>query len=128
MFCIKCGAQLNGAAFCTSCGTQANAAATPPIAQPAPSSYQAPYVAPATPTTNGLAVASFVISLVCLPILGFILGLVALNQINNSPTPQGGKGLAQAGVIIGAVFTFIWVLLLLNPAFWVGFNSAYYGY
>ena len=114
MFCAKCGAPLNGATFCASCGTAANATAGVPI-QPAPTGYQAPYGAPVAPPTNGLAVGGFVTSVLgCTALLGFILSLVALNQIKNSPTPQGGKGLATAGVIIGAVYTFgfafFWIL------------------
>jgi hypothetical protein len=117
MFCSKCGAQLNGAAFCSACGTAANSAPaqqfTPPT-QPTYGTipYQTPYGQPAPQTTNGLAVASLVVSLVCLAPVGLILGLVALNQINESNGTQGGKGMAIAGVTIGAVFTAIGFLLL----------------
>jgi uncharacterized membrane protein len=52
-------------------------------------------------------VASFVVSLVCLAPVGFILGLVALNQIKESNNTQGGKGLAIAGITIGAVYMVI---------------------
>jgi len=56
---------------------------------------------PQTNTTNGLAVASFVLSIVGLGIIGFIMGIVALSQIKKSS--QNGRGLAIAGIIIGVI-------------------------
>ena len=55
--------------------------------------------------TNGLAIAALVCGFFC-GILGIILGIVALNQINK--TNEGGKGLAIAGIVIGAVGIFIY--------------------
>lgn len=74
--------------------------------RPAPPPY---YAAP--PQTNGLAVASLVLSLLglvgILPLLGTILGLIfgysAKGQIAASRGTQGGEGLAQAGIVIGWV-------------------------
>jgi prepilin-type processing-associated H-X9-DG protein len=64
---------------------------------------------PAETGTNKLAVFSLVFSLlglICLPfigaIIGGILGIVALAQISSSPR-SGGRGLAIAGVVIGAI-------------------------
>jgi Domain of unknown function (DUF4190) len=56
--------------------------------------------------TNGMAVASLVCSLfgwLCLigPILGLIFGILALNQIRQ--TGQRGRGMAIAGIVIGAL-------------------------
>lgn len=56
--------------------------------------------------TNGMAIASLVCSLfgwLCLigPILGLIFGFLALGQIKQ--TGQGGRGMAIAGIVIGAV-------------------------
>lgn len=127
MFCSKCGAPLNGAAFCSACGTAVNAAPAQPYTPPTQPTYgttpyQQPYGAPA-PQTNGLAVASFVVSLVCLAPVGFILGLVALNQIKESNNTQAGKGLAIAGVAIGAVY------MVIGFFWWVAiasFTPAYY--
>jgi uncharacterized membrane protein len=56
--------------------------------------------------TNTLAIASLVSSLLGWlcgigPILGLVFGFIALNQIKK--TGQGGRGLALAGIIIGAV-------------------------
>jgi uncharacterized membrane protein len=69
-------------------------------------------------------VASLVVSLVCLAPVGFILGLVALNQIKESNNTQGGKGLAIAGITIGAVYMVIgffwWVAVasMTNPYYY----------
>jgi hypothetical protein len=78
--------------------------------------------------TNGLAIAALVTSLVCCGPIGLVLGLVSLNQINGSQGRQGGKGMAIAGIAIGAVTTLFGVILLLMPEFWYGFNQAFYGY
>lgn len=128
MFCAKCGAPLNGATFCAACGTSNNVTAGVPI-QPTPGAYQQPYGA-APVKTNGLAVAGFVTSILgCTALLGFILSLVALNQIKNTPTPQEGKGLATAGVVIGAVFTFgglLWWIFAVALASSTGYYYSSY--
>ncbi len=82
-----------------------------------PPSYGYPQ-APPPPPTNGLAVASLVLSLLglvgILPLLGTILGLIfgysARNQIAQSRGTQGGEGMAKAGIIIGWVTLGIWAL------------------
>ena len=125
MFCAKCGAPLNGATFCASCGTAANETSGVPI-QPTPNSYQVPptpYGFTPKPPTNGLAIAGFVTSLVCLGPVGFVLSLVALNQISKSPTPQGGKGLAIAGAVIGGLSTLY--VIFTFAALSNGFASSY---
>ena len=59
--------------------------------------------------TNGLAIAALVCSFFC-GSLGIILGIVAIGQINK--TNEGGKGLAIAGIAIGAVsILFTWMIL-----------------
>lgn len=70
---------------------------------PPPSGY--PGAAPPA-GTNSLAIASLVCSVVGVlcgigSILGIVLGVIALNQIKQ--TGQAGRGLAQAGIIVGAV-------------------------
>jgi hypothetical protein len=49
--------------------------------------------------TNGLAIAAFVMSLLCCNVLAVIFGHIAISQINR--TGEGGKGLATAALIIG---------------------------
>lgn len=72
------------------------------------------YGAPA-PKTNGLAIASLVASVISLcglgSIAGIVLGVVALNQIKVSG--ESGRGLAIAGIVVGAVtllFSLLWLV------------------
>ncbi|MEY4276574.1 MAG: hypothetical protein RIS26_1037 [Actinomycetota bacterium] len=112
MFCAKCGAPLNGAAFCGSCGTAANGAPAAPVApqQVYVNPNAVPTYAPTAPT-SGLAIAGFIVSFFgWFGIVGFILSLVALNQIKNSNGTKGGRGLAIAGAIIGGLWTFFLVI------------------
>jgi Domain of unknown function (DUF4190) len=139
MFCSSCGAQTNGASFCPNCGSPTNAAGAqssnsqvPPVqpaAQPQPTYGTTPV---AGQSTNGLAIAALVTSLVCCGPIGLILGLVSLNQINASQGRQGGKGMAIAGIVLGGLSTVVTVILLLSPDFWYGFtqgfNDSYYDY
>lgn len=136
MFCSSCGAQTNGASFCPNCGNPTNAAGAqssnaqvPPV-QPVAPQGQPIYAQPPVvgQSTNGLAIAALVTSLVCCGPIGLVLGLVALSQINASQGRQGGKGLAIAGIAIGAVTTLVGVLLLMSPEFWYGFEQGFYGY
>jgi K+-transporting ATPase c subunit len=61
------------------------------------------------------------------PIAGAIIGHVALGQMNKGQIVDTNRGLAKAGVIVGWVFTGLYVLFV---AFWVAltifaFNSGY---
>jgi hypothetical protein len=76
-------------------------------------SYQQPYAAPAAAapqTTSGMAIASLVLSLAGFaglafigPVLGVILGHLALSEIKKANGLVGGESLAQAGLIIGYI-------------------------
>ncbi|NEW52604.1 DUF4190 domain-containing protein [Nocardia cyriacigeorgica] len=80
--------------------------------------YQAGYQPYGMPPvgTNGMAIGSLItscIGLLCcglliVPLVGLILGLVALNQIKQSR--QEGRGLAIAGISVGAVGLTIGIL------------------
>lgn len=59
--------------------------------------------------TNGLAIASFVLSLVGGSVLAIIFGHVARRQIARSAGRQSGDGLAVAGLVLG----YVWVAVLL---------------
>jgi hypothetical protein len=63
-------------------------------------------------TTNGLAIASLVISLslFCLPLLAVVLGICALRQI--SRRGQSGRGLAVAGIVINGFATLLVALFV----------------
>lgn len=62
------------------------------------------------PTTNGLAIAALVGGIVLAP-LGIILGHISLSQIKR--TGEQGRGLAVAGLVIGYIFTAIWVFSII---------------
>ena len=110
MFCAKCGAPLNGAAFCSSCGTAAAGGSTSgPIGGATSGPVPGQYFPPA-PKTNPLAIVGFILSLVCFAPAGLVLGIISLNQIKASNGTQGGKGLATAAVVIGAIGTFFIVI------------------
>ncbi|UYN83740.1 MAG: DUF4190 domain-containing protein [Microcella sp.] len=57
---------------------------------------------PYPPRTNTLALIGFLASFI-IPIAGIVLGVMAQRQI--AVTHEGGRGLARAAIIIGAVFT-----------------------
>jgi hypothetical protein len=74
---------------------------------------------PMAPSTNGLAIASLVCSILGISLIGVILGHIALSQINNSNGMQGGRGLAIAGLIIGYIglaFAVLFILLIIIGA------------
>jgi hypothetical protein len=60
---------------------------------------QGPY---AEPKTNGLAIGGFIVAFF-FGLIGLVLSIIALNQINASNGMQKGKGLALAGIIISAL-------------------------
>ncbi len=70
-----------------------------PVSMPSPMPPQSP------PATNGLAIASLVLSILCLfgigSVLGIIFGAKARKEIRWSRGNQGGDGLALAGIIVG---------------------------
>jgi hypothetical protein len=61
-----------------------------------------------------MAIASFVLGVLCLywigSILALVFGYVALNQLKQRP--QRGRGLAIAGIVLGWVFLGLGVLLI----------------
>jgi hypothetical protein len=84
----------------------------PGVAAPgygAPAGYGYGYATAGPQTTNGMAIASLVLSLLSFAcaitwILGIIFGHIALGQI--SRTGEGGRGLAIAGLVIG----YLWLV------------------
>ena len=109
---------------------------------PYPGGYPPPYGPPGTGSplvlarqTNGFSIASLVCSCVgvipFLGILGVILGItfgfIALGQIRRTGGVQEGRGLAIAGIVVGAAVTVGWILLLALAAGTAGgctMNSA----
>lgn len=82
-----------------------------------------PLVPRRTQPSQGLALASMITSISgvvlggCLGpvpgIVGLVLGLIALSQIKKSPENVGGKPFATAGVIIGAMTVFFYIVLMI---------------
>lgn len=108
-------------------------APTPPPPPPPPPGYpQQPGAVAPQQKTNGLAIASLVVSLVALlccsggilvGAIGVILGVVAGNQIKQSG--ENGEGMAKAGVIIGAIAVVLGILWLI---FALANNRGFYYY
>jgi uncharacterized membrane protein len=89
------------------------------------------YPPPVQKQTNGLALASLICSLVGImvsfaPIVGAILGYVALQQMKKEPYRYEGKGMAMAGMIVGIclvgirglvllIYVFFFIMLLGTP-------------
>jgi hypothetical protein len=63
--------------------------------------------------TNTMAILALVFAFVFAP-AGLVLGIIARKQVER--TGEDGGGLALAGIIVGAIFTAIYVLLI---AFWI---------
>jgi len=74
-----------------------------------------------TPKTNGLAVASLVLSIVSLlgigSIVGIVLGFVSRTQIRQSHGAQKGSGLGLAGIIVGFVTLALVLTAVAIPTF-----------
>ena len=68
------------------------------------------YAAPQAPGTDGFAITSLVTGLIGLALIPLIFGIVALRRIKR--TGAGGKGLAIAGIVLGALETIGWTLLV----------------
>lgn len=119
MHCSNCGTALaTGTSFCANCGTPATPSATPAAPQyapqPVPASNYAYSQQPTAPT-EGLAIASLIVSLATLlftggifSFVGAILGHIALSNIKKSG--KGGRGMAIAGIAIGWSVTAFWII------------------
>ena len=89
-----------------------------------------PYTAPpagAGARTNTLAIIALIAAFVVAPV-GIVLGFIAQGQIKQ--TGEAGAGLAKAGIILGIVFTILYILVIvasvLLPLLILG--SVGYGY
>ncbi|WP_221347644.1 DUF4190 domain-containing protein [Streptomyces beigongshangae] len=82
--------------------------------------------APAPAPVNGLAVGALVLSLLCfLPLVGLVLGAVALGQIRRKG--ERGKGMAIAGMVLSGTGTVILALVLTvggAAGFWKGVEEG----
>jgi hypothetical protein len=102
----------------------------PPYGQPA---YQQPYgqgypqqgYYPAA-QPSGKAIASLVLSLFGISLIGLILGYNARTEIRNSQGRIGGDGMALAGIIIGWIGTIGWTLLWVLVFVAAAMSDSYY--
>jgi len=116
MYCQYCAAPLGESALsCARCGRAVGAApaAFPPQGYPQPYPppypYQQPYAQPyryhpypQPAGANTLAVLGFVFTLIpFVPFVGFVLCIAGYSQCRK--TGQQGRGLALAGIVLGAV-------------------------
>lgn len=109
MRCGNCGAEnVQGASFCAVCGAPLSPAYAQQAAEPPSWGGR--------PQTSGMAIASLVLGIcglfipILAPLIGLILGIVALGQIGGSRGRQTGSGLAIAGICVSAL------MLLIMPA------------
>jgi Domain of unknown function (DUF4190) len=79
------------------------------------------YPGPVAPSTNGLAIASLILSIagfiglgIVGSVLGVIFGHVAQGQIKRAVPPQEGQGLASAGTIMGYIGIGLNLILLIG--------------
>lgn len=72
---------------------------------PAAPGYAQPGYAAAPPKTPGIAITGLVLAII-LPLVGLIVSIVALGK---TKAVGAGRGLAKAGVIVGAILTVVWV-------------------
>lgn len=140
MFCSSCGRASDGSAFCVGCGSAMTAGGSAPQAQATPQvavtpqyqaqpyqnnyaqqqTYMPPQVAYAAPQqTNGKAIASLILSLFGISILGVIFGHIASSEIRRSGGRQGGAGMATAGIVLGWLGMVGWVF------YWIFFAALF---
>jgi len=71
------------------------------------------------PSTDGMAIGALVLGLLsfCLGCLtgipAIILGMISIKRINADPANKGGKGMAIAGVVLGAILTVLAIIGLI---------------
>jgi hypothetical protein len=146
MFCSSCGSQLvAGASHCGSCGASVVAAGSP---QPSPTLGLAGYQSQLTPSyqgqtdfggqpiynsqqiynapASGKAIASLVLSILGISLIGLILGYVARTEIRQSAGRLSGDGMAIAGIILGWLGTIVWTLLWIIIIVAVAMSDSYF--
>lgn len=78
-----------------------------------PEPFYAPGWTPPRPRTDGVAVAALVTGLLGLGPVALGLGLAGMRRTRaGAPVPRSGRGLALAGVVLGALGTLAWAALV----------------
>lgn len=111
MFCPQCGTENpQEATACSNCGSSLQTSA----ASAAPSAYVS---APPTSNTALVSLIMAILGWVVLPVIGSLLAVVfghaALGEIDRSGGRISGRGLAQAGLILGYAGLAVSVLSIL---------------
>lgn len=91
-----------------------------PIEQPVPPASPQQQYAPAQTSTNGLAIASLVLGLTGISIVGLVLGYIARKQIRESGGRQDGAGLATAGIVLGWIGTILGIIFIVAYVAFIG--------
>ncbi|MGA1837552.1 DUF4190 domain-containing protein [Herbiconiux sp. 11R-BC] len=78
-----------------------------------PTPAYAPAPVPAQ-KTNVLSIVALVLSILSFNIIAVIIGAIALSQIKK--TGESGRGLAIAGIIIGAIGVIFWIIIIIVVA------------
>lgn len=73
----------------------------PPAVAPAVPAPPPPYAQPVAAGTSGLAIASLICSLMCISLVGVILGHLAMGEIRRSGNQLAGSGMATWGLVLG---------------------------
>jgi len=109
MNCSKCGTEIpDDAQTCRACGADLRLVATAAQGM--------------GPKTSGLAIAAFVLGILCIPTLfltampAIILGIIALVLIQQSRGKQKGRGFAIAGIVIPIFLLPLVLMVILMPA------------
>jgi hypothetical protein len=63
------------------------------------------------PGTNGFSIAALIFGIIGGFLLGFIFGFIALSKTKK--TGQAGRGMAIAGIVLSAVWTVIWAVIII---------------
>ena len=118
MFCSNCGVGVEGR-FCSKCGSISKSENSGDSELVFEQTRSIVLTKPGAPT-SGTAIAALICSFF-IPLLGLILGLVARNEIKTSSGNKDGDGLANAAIIISAIFMICYFFVILA---WIGFLGA----
>ena len=126
-YCTNCGTKMNATdRFCSNCGADSNSGDSSVqnnnVVQPNVNNTQANnnVVQGGTKKTNGLAVTSFVCSMVGIVVFGLVMGILAIcfGAVGLSRTKyfpeESGKGFAVTGIVVGIIEVIIMIFYIVT--------------
>ena len=126
-YCTNCGTKMNETdRFCSNCGADSNSGDSSVqnnnVVQPNVNNTQANnnVVQGGTKKTNGLAVTSFVCSMVGIVVFGLVMGILAIcfGAVGLSRTKyfpeESGKGFAITGIVVGIIEVIIMIFYIVT--------------